>query len=242
MRICFVGPSSRLAILRDVVSPGVVLEARQPKGGPASVESKYEEYLSVPGLMSLAVQVEQDGFDAIVPECFNDSGIDGMRELVRIPVVGPGTTSMLVAANLGHRFGIIDVLETLVRPIENLAKLSGVADKLAGIRQIGIPVLELESDQKETFKRLVAVSRLAIEENRADVLILGCAGLASHALALQELVRVPVVNPLAVALRTAEMLIACKLSHSKRSYPQPPKSESGGARAALRAGDADGTL
>ena len=149
---------------------------------------------------------------------------------------------MLVAANLGHRFGIIDVLETLVRPIENLAKLSGVAEKLARIRQIGIPVLELERDQKETFKRLVEVSRRAIEEDRADVLILGCAGLASHALALQEQVKVPVVNPLAVALRTAEMLIACKLSHSKRSYPQPPKSESGGARAALRTRDATGTL
>jgi allantoin racemase len=231
MRICFVGPSSRLTTLRDFVSPGVTLEARHPASGPASVESKYEEYLSVPGLMSLAVQAEQDGFDAIVPECFNDSGIDGMRELVHIPVVGPGTTSMLVAANLGHRFGIIDVLETLVRPIENLAKLSGVGEKLARIRQIGIPVLDLERDHDETFTRLTAVSRLAIEQDRADVLILGCAGLASHALALQKLVSVPVINPLAVALRTAEMLIACGLSHSKRSFPQPPKFVGDGDRA-----------
>lgn len=240
MRICFVGLSSRLTTLRGFVSPGVVLEARSPKSGPASVESKYEEYLSIPGLMSLAVQAERDGFDAIVPECFNDSGIDGMRELVHIPVVGPGTTSMLVAANLGHRFGIIDVLESLVRPIENLAKLSGVGDKLARIRQIGIPVLDLERDHDET-KRLVTVSRLAIEEDRADVLILGCAGLASHALALQKLVSVPVVNPLAVALRTAEMLIACALSHSKRSYPQPPKFVGDEDRTALRTDAASGT-
>ena len=241
MRICFVGPSSRLTTLGDFVSPGVTLEARHPTNGPGSVESKYEEYLSVPGLMSLAVQAEEDGFDAIVPECFNDSGIDGMRELVHIPVVGPGTTSMLVAANLGHRFGIIDVLETLVRPIENLAKLSGVGEKLAAIRQIGIPVLDLERDHDETFRRLTTVSRLAIEQDRADVLILGCAGLAAHALALQKLVNVPVVNPLAVALRTAEMLIACRLSHSKRSFPQPPKFVSDGDRAGRRTSTPDAT-
>ena len=223
MRICYVGPTDRQAALQRFVSPGVTVEARRPVGGPASIESMWEEYLLVPPLMELAVELEREGFDAIVPGCFGDPGIDGVRELVSIPVVGPGATAMLVAANLGHRFGVVTVLESVVRPLENLARLTGVAAKLASVRQIGVPVLELNGDRDATFARLVETSRRAIEEDRADVLVLGCGTLSFRAAELQEIVGVPVVNPLQVALRTAEMLVACGLSHSKRSYPVPPK-------------------
>jgi allantoin racemase len=223
MRICYVGPIERQAALQQFVSPGVTVQARRPPGGPASIESMWEEYLSVPPLMELAVELEREGFDAIVPGCFGDPGIDGVRELVEIPVVGPGATSMLVAANLGHRFAVVTVLESVLRPLENLATLTGVAAKLAAVRQIGIPVLELNRDRDATFAHLVKVSRRTIDEDRADVLVLGCGTLSFRAAELQEIVGVPVINPLQVALRTAEMLVACGLSHSKRSYPLPPK-------------------
>ncbi|HEY7036528.1 MAG TPA: aspartate/glutamate racemase family protein [Thermomicrobiales bacterium] len=223
MRICYVGPTDRQAALQQFVSAGVVVEARRTEGGPASIESMWEEYLTVPPLMALAVELEREGFDAIVPGCFGDPGLDGVRELVTIPVVGPGASSMLVAANLGHRFGIVTVLESVIRPLENLAVLTGVAPKLAAVRQIGVPVLELNRDREATFARLVAVSRQTIEEDRADVLVLGCGTLSFRSAELQAIVGVPVINPLQVALRTAEMLVACGLSHSKRSYPMPPK-------------------
>lgn len=223
MRICYVGPTDRQAALQRFVSADVTVEARRPEGGPASIESMWEEYLHVPPLMELAVELEREGFDAIVPGCFGDPGLDGVRELVRIPVVGPGASSMLVAAGLGHRFGIVTVLESIIRPLENLAKLAGVADKLASVRQIGIPVLELNSDRDATFDRLVRTSRRSIDEDGADVLVLGCGTLSFRAAELQDIVGVPVINPLQVALRTAEMLVACGLSHSKRSYPVPPK-------------------
>src|SRR5688500_4706479 len=223
MRICYVGPTDRQAALQRFVSPGVTVEARRTTGGPASIESMWEEYLLVLPLMELAVELEREGFDAIVPGCFGDPGIDGMRELVSIPVVGPGATSMLVAANLGHRFGVVTVLENVIRPLENLATLTGVAAKLASVRQIGVPVLDLNRDPEATFARLVDVSRRSVEEDRADVLVLGCGTLSFRAAELQEIVGVPVINPLQVALRTAELLVACGLSHSKRSHPVPPK-------------------
>lgn len=223
MRICYMGPTDRQEALQRFVSPGVTVEARRPTGGPASIESMWEEYLIVPGQMELAIEVEREGFDAIVPGCFGDPGIDGMRELVTIPVVGPGAASMLAAAYLGHRFGVVTVLESVIRPLENLAILAGVATKLASIRQIGIPVLELNDDREATFARLVETSRRSIEEDRADALVLGCGTLSFRAAELQAIVGVPVLNPLQVALRTAELLVSCGLSHSKRSYPTPPK-------------------
>jgi allantoin racemase len=130
---------------------------------------------------------------------------------------------MLVAANLGHRFSVITVLENVVRPLENLARLTGIEPKLASVRQIGIPVLELNSDPDATFTRLIAMAEHVIEDDRADVLVLGCGTLSFRAEELQAAVGVPVVNPLRVTLRMAELLVACGLSHSKRSYPVPPK-------------------
>jgi allantoin racemase len=223
MRICYVGPTERQPALQAFAGEGTVVEARRPAGGPASIESMWEEYLSIPGLMALAVELEREGFDAIVPGCFGDPGIDGMRELVSIPVVGPGVTAMLLAANLGHRFGIITVLESVTRPLENLALLAGVGGKLAAVRDISIPVLALNDDPDSTFDRLRDVGRRMIAEDRADVLILGCGTLSFRAAELQCELGVPVLNPLQVALRTAELLVACGLSHSKRSYPVPPK-------------------
>jgi allantoin racemase len=235
MRICYIGPAGREAALQALVSPGVIVESRQPRGGPASIESMWEEYLSVPPLMELAVELEREGFDAIVPGCFGDPGIDALRELVSIPVVGPGAASMLVAAGLGHRFGIVTVLESVVRPLENLALFTGVATKLAAVRHIGIPVLELNTDRERTFARLVEVSRRVIEEDRADVLILGCGTLSFRSAELQRVIGVPVVNPLQAALRMAELLVGSGLSHSKRSYPVPPKLAQRSASTALPA-------
>jgi allantoin racemase len=223
MRIAYIGPKARESALQAFVGLGVTVEARPHGKGPASIESMWEEYLSVPGLLESVVELEREGFDAIVPGCFGDPGIDGARELVDIPVLGPGATSMVVAANLGHRFSIVTVLENVVRPLENLALLTGVAAKLASVRQIGIPVLELNANPDATFDRLTDVSREVIEQDRADVLILGCGTLSFRAAELQEMLGVPVLNPLQVTLRMAELLVACGLSHSKRSHPLPPK-------------------
>lgn len=223
MRIAYIGPKQREAALQAFVSPGVTVEARPHGKGPRSIESMWEEYLSVPGMMEAVVELEAEGFDAIVPGCFGDPGIDGARELVSIPVLGPGATAMAVAANIGHRFSIVTVLENVIRPLENLALVSGFAPKLASVRQIGIPVLELNDNPDFTFARLTEVSRDVIEHDRADVLILGCGTLSFRAAELQDEVGVPVLNPLQVTLRMAELLIGCGLSHSKRSHPTPPK-------------------
>jgi allantoin racemase len=150
MRICYFGPPGRQEALQAFVSPGVTIECRTPRG-PVSIESMYEETLLGPGLIDLAVEVEADGADAIVPGCFGDPGTDAMREVVQIPVVAPGATSMLLAMNLGHRFSIITVMESIVRPLENLALVVGATSKLASVRTIEIPVLSLNDDPDRTF-------------------------------------------------------------------------------------------
>ena len=197
------GPQGRQEKLQAFLSPGVELETRSDYGGPESIESMWEEYLSVPGTMDLAVRLEREGFDAIIPGCFGDPGLDGIREIVSIPVVGPGQAGMTVAAMLGHRFSIVTVVENIIRPLENLALLHGYASKLASVRQIGIPVLELNNDPDYTYHRAIEVCRETIEKDRADVLVMGCGTLSFRSEELAAELGVPVVNPLRAALRMA---------------------------------------
>lgn len=223
MRICYLGPPDRQTRLQAFAGPETEIVARSTVGGPESIESVYEEYLSAALLMDEVVALEREGFDAVIPGCFGDPGIDGARELVRIPVIGPGLAGMMTASLLGHRYGIVAPLEGDVRPTETLAIHHGYDQKLAGVRALGVAVLEMNADPAVTLDRLAEVCRALIERDRADVIVLGCGTLSFRAEELQRVVGVPVVNPLRAAIKLCETLVSSGLSHSKRTYPVPPK-------------------
>lgn len=215
----------RLRFLQQAAQPGTTVEVWDVEGGPTSIESMYEEYLSVPGALGRLSEAAADGFDAVVLGCFGDPGVDGARELVTIPVVGPGEAAMLFAAALGHRFSIITVLDSVIHPLRRLARDVGVDGKLASVRAVNIPVLELASDRRATYERMVEAGRLARDIDGADTLILGCmtmAFLGEHR-ALAGALGIPVVNPVHAALKLVEAEVAMGLAHSKRAYPTPPK-------------------
>jgi allantoin racemase len=219
MRVCYLGTRERGHFLQGCASPGVVVEARQPEGGPATIESMVEEYQYVPGVLAAVQQAERDGFDAIITGCFGDPGVDAARELVRIPVIGLGESAMLIAAMLGHRFSILTVVDGVVWPLRFLAMRVGVAEKLASVRAVDIPVAIIRQMGESTYERLRAAAQETLERDGADTLVTGCASMSFYADRLQEDVGVPVVHPLRVALKSAELLVGCGLRHSQRAYP-----------------------
>lgn len=215
----------RRAVLQRVAARGAAIEVVDLPDGPASIESAYEEYLSVPPMLVRLQELEAGGVDGVIVGCFGDPGVDAARELVRLPVVGPGEAAMLLAATLGHRFAIVTVLDAVVQPLRRLAWSTGVLAKLAGVRVVGIPVLELYRDPERTFDRMVEVGRRAIEDDGADTLILGCMTMAfaERHQDLAAALGVPVVNPAHAAVKLVEALVSLGLRHSKRAYPCPPK-------------------
>ena len=198
--------------------------------GPASVESAYDEAIAAPDVVAKVREAEADGIDAVIINCFGDPGLDAARELVSIPVIGPCETSMHVAAMRGHKFSVITVLERIIPELELHAQKYGVGWKLASVRSIDLPVLDLEKGREQFVGRMVERAAEAIEEDGAHVIVLGCTGLAG----LDEQVKrglsklgyvVPVIDPASIALKMAEALVDAKLTHSKRTYPQPPEKE-----------------
>ncbi|MFW6097580.1 MAG: aspartate/glutamate racemase family protein [Chloroflexota bacterium] len=216
-------------LLKKYAAPGTETGIQDVPEGPASIESMYEEYLSIPATVRTAISLEQDGWDAIILGCYGDPGLDALRELISIPVVGPGEATALMAASLGHRFSIITITESVIAFTERLVRDAGVGDKLASVRAIDIPVLELHDDREQTIDATIREGRRAIEEDRADTLILGCMsmGFLEVAEAVAPELGVPVLNPGKTSLKFAEALVGAGVTHSRRAYLTPPKLAAG---------------
>ena len=196
--------------------------------GPNSIECEYEEAMSQPDTILKIVDAENEGCDAAVIDCMGDPGLKGARECVSIPVIGPCETAMHYASMLGHKFTVVTVLDRLIPQFENQALLYGVPSKLACVKAVDIPVLELEDDLNTTVEQLKIKSIEAIKDHNADVIIFGCTGLFGCAEALQSKLKksgfdVPVIDPIPLAVNTAYVCAKLKLAQSKKCYPQPPE-------------------
>ncbi|MGH2405139.1 MAG: aspartate/glutamate racemase family protein [bacterium] len=228
----------RRAAVQRIAGPDWSMDAWDVQGGPASIESAYEEYLSVPGAIERLVEAERGGVDGAILGCFGDPGIEAAREMVSMPVIGPGEAAMLVAASLGHRFAIVTVLDSLNFLLERLAWQVGVDRKLTSVRGIGIPVLDLGRDPQQTFTRMAREAEAARDHDRADVIIMGCMSMAFQDRQddLAKVLGIPVVNPVYAAVKLLQVFCELGLRHSRRAYPVPPKlaaTAAGGIREAL---------
>lgn len=199
----------------------------QIRVGPQSIESEFEEALAAVPTAEAIVDAAEAGADAAVIDCMGDPGLRAARERVGIPVMGPCETSMHMAAMLGHRFSVLTVLDRLRPQFERRSLEYGVESRLASVRSVEIPVLDLHTDRDRTLKELVSEAQLAITRDHADVLIFGCTGMMglagelAVALGQEGFGDVPVLDPVPLAVATAEALVTAKLSHSKRCYPSP---------------------
>lgn len=217
----------RREFLRTRAAPGVDVEVWSLADGPPSIESAWEAALVVPELTRLVVQARGEGFDAVIVGCFSDPGLEALRELVDIPVIGPGSSAVHLAAQLGTRFTIISPLAGGDGRVKARLRALGLADKFASVRSIGMSVLDLARDREAVLERVSEVARAAVREDGADVFVLGCMSMGFVGVAddVGKRLELPVVNPVVVALKTAEMVVAMGLSHSKAAYPIPPKLE-----------------
>jgi allantoin racemase len=225
----------------SVAGLGTEITLTQIGRGPASIESEFDAALAAPDVILKIVEAEREGVDAAVIDCMDDPGLLAAREMVSIPVVGPCQTTMHLASLLGHRFSVVTVMECSTSGFENRAKLYGVSDKLASVRWVDIPVLDLSSSENRLLHDLVEESVKAVESDGAHVVVFGCTGLLGYADAVRQAlerrghVGIPVIDPLPATIRFAEMLVDAGLRHSKRTYPFPPAKATAGYGFADRA-------
>ena len=208
-RILVINPNSTEAVTRGIdeaceplrMTGGPGIDCVTLKEGPPGVETQQHVDGVVAPLINLVRSREKD-YDAFVIACYSDPGLHSVREATRKPVLGISECGILTALTLGHKFGVIAILrKSIPRHLRYIGAL-GLTDRLAGELPVGLGVTEL-ADQERTFGRMVEVGRALRDERGADVVVMGCAGMARYRRPLQDEIGIPVVEPTQAAVAMA---------------------------------------
>ena len=214
---------SREEMLSAYAWPGTEIAVDCIPGGPESIESAYDEVLASPYVVEMSLQAEKEGFDAVIVYCGSDPAVDAAREVVDIPVIGPGKASKLVASDLGYRFSVLTVLEScVVRDREAVYEKGFSHERLASVRAIGIPVSNVRDDMDRSLKALIEAGKKCISDG-ADCIVLSCLGMAGMGEKLQKELGIPVLDPAPIAIQYAQTLVKLGLSQSRMAFPVPPE-------------------
>jgi allantoin racemase len=222
MKICYLLPmlgmskaeiTRREKILNRVAAQGTTVEIKVVEGGPMAIENAMDEYQAMPNILKFILK-HQEKYDALVIGCAGDAGIEGAREQARIPIVGPGESSILLGTLGDKRFSIVTTSLQRAAIKRRLVREAGLdVNRLVSSHSMDIPVLEMGKDLKRTQRNLIRAMKEA-KSHGADVMILGCMSVAFMDSALlkeaEKKAGIPLVNPIVTAVKMAEALASMR--------------------------------
>ena len=196
---------------------------RPVKAAPKNYVSEADMVLADISILEAGLTAEDDGFDAICVDTMSDSGVAALRSSLSIPVVGPGRVSMLTAMMLGHRFSIITMWQKWQHLYDKTVNDLGIHTNLASVRSIDVAPDNqalLDGKEESIFPLLETAARQAIEEDGADVILLGSTTMHQAHAYLEKVLEVPVINPCPLTYKLVESFLGLGLSHSRLAYPK----------------------
>jgi allantoin racemase len=222
MKICYLLPglgmskaeiTRREKILNRIAAQGTTVEIKVVEDGPMAIENAMDEYLAMPNILEFILK-HQERYDALVIGCAGDAGIEGAREQARIPIVGPGESSIVLGALGDKRFSMVTTSLERAAIKRRLVREAGLdVNRLVSSHSMDIPVLEMGRDLKRTQRNLIRAMKEA-KSHGADVMILGCMSVAFMDSALlkeaEKKAGIPLVNPIVTAIKMAEALAAMR--------------------------------
>lgn len=220
MRILVVNPNTTAsmtekigAAARRVASAGTEIVAVNPALGPASIEGFYDEAMSLAGMLDV-IRTAQ-GYDAVVIACFDDTGLDAARCLTDKPVIGIGEAAYHFASMIANKFSVVTTLGRSVPALEHNLHRYGLIARCARVRSSEVAVLELEHPGSDACARISAEIGRAVAEDRAEAIVLGCAGMADLADNLAREHGLPVLDGVTCAVGLAETMIRLRIFTSR---------------------------
>ncbi len=217
--------ASIAAQAQSIASAGTEIIGLTPRFGADSCEGNFESYLAAVAVMDAVVNYP-DPFDAVIQAGYGEHGREGLQELLDVPVVDITEAAASTAMFLGHKYSVVTTLDRTVPLIEDRLKLAGLQERCASVRASGMAVLELEEEPERAVEAIIDQALRAVREDKAEVVVLGCGGMAGLDEQIRQRAGVPVVDGVASAVTIAEALVRMNLSTSKvRTYASPrPKT------------------
>lgn len=233
MRIKFIIPfpfddegiANRAAqIPRELLGPDTDVECVPVRNSATFVADYYEAMLFDVYVAEAGLRAEEEGYDAVIMDTVSDSGLYALRSRLTIPVIGPGLVSYAVATILGKRFSIVTMWNKWRHLYEKNLDTYHLWQKCASIRAVDIPP-DVEAlfagKEEEMFEKLTAEAQRAIDEDGADVILLGSTTMHQAGDYMGAHLPAPVINPGPVAIKITEAIVQLGLSHSKVAFPSP---------------------
>lgn len=209
---------------RRYAQASTVIDTVSAEWGPRSIEGHFEEVLAAAATVQLVAR-HKDAHDAFVIACYGDPGLYAAKEVTDRPVIGIGEASTLLACMLGHRFSVITFVARIVPMLTDMISRYGLTQRCASVRSSGMTALEIDNDPARAAREIVRAVRLAIEQDGAEAITLGCAGMGQIERAVAEqLTDVPVSDGVVAAVKAAEALVGAGLFTSKAcafATPEP---------------------
>lgn len=228
------GVANRRAQLADgMIAPGFAAEFAAVPWGAALGDSYHDMLLMDWTVFQAGIAAEDEGYSAVIVDTVSDSGVRALRSRLTIPVIGPAEAAFHAAMLLGKRFSVVTMWPQWFPLYEKTLTDYGLWDRVASLRSIDTrpDVTELLAGKEDIiFARLEAEARAAMDEDDADVIVLGSTTMHQSAAHLARVLPVPVINPGVVAWKTAEMLVGLGLTHSKKAFPAPEVGKDGDIR------------
>jgi len=203
------------SVIERVKRPDTEVDVICPEKGPSTIDSSYDEAFAVPPTLELVKRANEQQYDAILLGCFCDAGVEAAREISEIPVIAMEEATLAVAITLGNKFGILTEKRPRIAMKELHIRRAGLLDRLASIRALGLSTADLDARPEETKQVGFELAQKMVEENGAEVIIMGCTAMAGYNEDLERKLRVPVLDPTVVSFKFAELIADMGVRHSK---------------------------
>lgn len=210
---------------RKIINPNTQIIPMNNSRGTENIDCGFADYQSSWSLIREILQkVEEEKVDAVVLAGFGNVGIFALKEALSIPVLSISETSQTIACLMGHKYTVLTAMKQNIPLQEDLVRLFRLEGKCASIRAIDINVEKCVTEKDKVLQRPKEEITKIVEEDGAEVVILSCGGLCGYDEELQKLVGLPVIDPVTVTVKMAEMMVETGLCHSKkRKFANPPQ-------------------
>lgn len=199
------------AAMEPLRTLGLPIRCETLAEGPPGIESQRQADLTIAPMLDLAARLEPEAMGYVIA-CFGDPGLHALRDQTNLPVVGIQEAAVMAALQLGQRFGVISILPASIPRHMRSFGAMGVLDRLAGDRALGLGVAQL-ANEDTTKRAMIDTGKVLRDLDGADVLIMGCAGMARFRSVLEDATGLPVVEPCQAAAVQAIGQITLGLSH-----------------------------
>lgn len=240
MKLLLVNPNVTVAIAdvmaaeaRRSASPGTEIEVASADFGTLYIANRVEAAVAAHAVLEVLAE-KGAGCDAAIIAAFGDPGVHAAKELMPIPVVGVSEAAFLVAWTQGKRYSIVCLTERLRTWYMECAAEHGLDGRLASVRAITVPVPDITTANADLVEELTRQCLLAVEEDGAEAVILGGGPIAGLAREIADQVPVPLIDPIACAVKLAESLVGLGLRAPERgSFARPASKPARGLSPAL---------